>query len=119
MIIRWRGITNWYETMYIFLGGFGMGIIQSTSFIHLAASLPQNDIAIACTTLYLAQNVFLLIGIQIATTILRTIVRNELETNLMDFEGKAKVSILKATFKLMQVVLLMPHSDHRKSCVKC
>ena len=95
-----------------------MGIIQSTSFIHLAASLPQSDIAIAGTTLYLAQNVFLLIGIQIATTILRTSVRNESDANLKHVEGKAKVSTLKAALKLVQVVLITVHSDHRQSRVK-
>lgn len=92
MMLRWRGTERWYESLYISFGGFGSGVLQSTTFVHLAASLPADDIAIAGTTLYLAQNLFLLIGIQIATTVLRSRVIADLDTGLFNEEGKQKVS---------------------------
>ncbi|KPI41291.1 Vacuolar membrane amino acid uptake transporter fnx2 [Cyphellophora attinorum] len=106
MLIRWRGVTNWGESMYIFLGGFGSGIIQSTTFIHLAASLPQSDIAIAGTTLYLAQNLFLLVGIQSATTILHARVRNLLESSLQD--GPKKEYIIDHSISSISYILRLP-----------
>ncbi|ERF75699.1 hypothetical protein EPUS_01529 [Endocarpon pusillum Z07020] len=89
--IRWRGSSNWAETLYIFCGGFGSGAIQSTTFIHLAASLDPEDMAIAGTTLYLAQNLFLLIGIQSATTILHAQLKGMLDVLLEGVKRKAEI----------------------------
>ena len=90
--VRWTGATQWYESLYIFLGGFGMGIIQSTTFIHLAASLEAAEMAIAGTTLFLIQNLFTLLGIQISTAVLRGALRAGLDAGLDGVKHKKKVS---------------------------
>ncbi|OQV04216.1 hypothetical protein CLAIMM_09132 [Cladophialophora immunda] len=56
MCLRWHGATNWAESCYVYLAGFGMGTTQSTTFVHLAASLEHAEIAIAGTTWFLAQS---------------------------------------------------------------
>lgn len=95
VLMRWTGNTGWPESLYIFLGGFGSGIIQSTTFIHLAASLEANEMAIAGTTLYLAQNVFILVGIQLSTTVLHARLRTSLDAGLHGVKHKKKVSVSK------------------------
>ncbi|KAI1626106.1 major facilitator superfamily domain-containing protein [Exophiala viscosa] len=91
ILIRWHGTTHWAELIYFSLGGFGSGIIQSTSFVHLAASLDQSEIAIAGTILYLAQNIFVLVGIQVATAVLQGRLRVSLEHDLGDVKDRAKI----------------------------
>jgi hypothetical protein len=98
ILIRWRGETSWAEVLYIFLGGFGQGIIQSTTFIHLAASLDESEIAIAGTALYLAQNLFVLVGIQLATAILHSRLYATLPRGLEGIKHKSKVYL--PTFKI-------------------
>lgn len=104
--VRWRGDTSWLETMYIFAGGFGSGTIQSTTFIHVAASLDPSDMAIAGTTLYLAQNLFLLIGVQSATTILHVQLRRILEERL---DGvKEKMRIIESAVSSVRAIRELP-----------
>lgn len=116
VLVRWRGVTSWPEVLYIFLGGFGMGIVQSTTFIHLAASLDQSEMAIAGTTLYLAQNVSVLVGIQIATTVLHARLRTSLDDGLEGVKHKSKVCISHQrsclpTEECIQLTLCPPRSS--------
>lgn len=91
VLLRWTGHTAWLEVLYIFFGGFGTGIIQSTTFIHLAASLEAKEMAIAGTILYLSQNLFLLIGIQLSTATLRYRLRISLNAGLHGIKQKKTV----------------------------
>lgn len=105
--IRWRGETIiWPEALYIFCGGFAAGAVGSTTFIHLAASLDPADIAVAGTTLYLAQNLFLLVGVQIATTVLHIQVRRFLNARLSGLPDKAK--IVETAVSSVQEIRLLP-----------
>lgn len=105
---RWRGNTSWLETMYIFAGGFGSGTIQSTTFIHVAASLDPSDMAIAGTTLYLAQNLFLLIGVQSATTILHVKLRVILDSMLKDAGVKHRAKIIEKAVSSVSAIRSLP-----------
>ncbi|RMZ86482.1 hypothetical protein DV736_g6292, partial [Chaetothyriales sp. CBS 134916] len=89
--VRWRGSTSWAETMYIFLGGFGSGALTSTPFIHLAANLELEDMAIAGTVLYSFMGIFMLVGIQLATTLLHFELRSGLEVALSGFKHRQKI----------------------------
>lgn len=93
ILLRWHGTTHWTELIYFLLGGFGSGVIQSTSFVHLAASLDQSEIAIAGTCLYLTQNIFMLVGIQGATAVLQPHLKASLERDLSGVENKAKAGL--------------------------
>lgn len=90
---RWHGATSWADVWYTGFGGFGTGTIQSTTFIHLAASLEPSEMAIAGTDLYVAQSVFMLIGIQLAQTVLHAGLRVNLEDSLKGIKHKRKVSL--------------------------
>lgn len=91
---RWHGATSWADVWYTGFGGFGAGTIQSTTFIHLAASLEASDMAIAGTNLYVAQSVFMLFGIQSATTVLKAALRVNLNESLEGVEHKQQVSLM-------------------------
>ncbi|KIX07140.1 uncharacterized protein Z518_05117 [Rhinocladiella mackenziei CBS 650.93] len=108
VLLRWRGNTNWAETLYISFGGFASGANQSTTFIHLAASLDPSEIAIAGTTLYLSQSLFLLVGIQLATAVLRARLRINLNTSLKGIKHQAKI-IESAISSVGSVRKLPPH----------
>ena len=109
VLLRWHGATGWSNVWYTFFGGFGMGTIQSTTFIHLAASLDQSEMAIAGTALYVAQNVFMLIGIQLATTVLHAGLRTNLENSLQGIKHKSKVMLQR----IMDDRVTNDNTDHR------
>lgn len=92
ILLRWHGHTNWFEALFVALPGFGMGVIQSSTFIHLAASLDHSEIAIAGTTWFLAQNVGVLVGASFSTTLINHVLRTSLETSLDLLDNKAEAS---------------------------
>lgn len=91
LILRWRGQTGWSEGLYIFFGGFGAGTLQSTTFVHLAASLDHSEIAIAGTAHYLAGSIFMLVGVQASQTVVHTRLRYLLDRGLQGFKHKERV----------------------------
>lgn len=106
VLMRWTGHTPWPEVLYIFFGGLGMGIITSTTFIHLAASLDSSEMAIAGTTLYLAQNVFMLVGIQLGTTIVNASLKAQLEAALTGVKHRS--SLIKGLLSDASYVWSLP-----------
>jgi MFS family permease len=106
--VRWHGNTNWWETLYIFCGGFASGTNQSTTFIHLAASLESEAMAIAGTMLYLFQSLFMLVGIQLATTVFRVGLGVKLDARLSDVEHKSE--IIRSALSSVRYVLGLPQT---------
>ena len=91
LVIRWHGSTNFAELLYIVPGGFGAGTIQQTTFIHLAASLDQSEIAIAGTSLFLSVNLGVLVGVSLSTSLVHAKLRFNLENDLVGVSNKAEV----------------------------
>ncbi|KAH6986479.1 major facilitator superfamily domain-containing protein [Ilyonectria sp. MPI-CAGE-AT-0026] len=92
VLLSWRGNTNWFQALFVSLPGVGMGIIQSSTFIHLAASLDHSQIAIAGTTWFLAQNIGVLVGASFSTTVINHALQSCLQTSLSGLENKDDVS---------------------------
>ncbi|KAH7310578.1 major facilitator superfamily domain-containing protein [Stachybotrys elegans] len=82
MVIRWRGSTAWYDSMVTILGGLGMGITQSASFIHLAASLDAKEIAVASMSWYLSMSVGMLVGINLFNATYHASLHSFMQANL-------------------------------------
>ncbi|KAI0146708.1 major facilitator superfamily domain-containing protein [Pestalotiopsis sp. NC0098] len=53
LILRWRGNTNWAESLYIIPGGLGTGMTQTAVFIALQASIDAKDRGSATSALFL------------------------------------------------------------------
>lgn len=94
LVVRWRGSTAWYDTIVIVLGGLGMGISQSASFIHLAASLDAKDIAIASMSWYLSMSVGMLVSINLFNVTYQVSLSAFLKRALEGFKDADKVSHL-------------------------
>jgi ABC-type Fe3+ transport system permease subunit len=90
-VLRWRGHTNLFESLYIIPGGFGTGVALSTTFIGLAAGVEPADIAIAGTGLYQAQNIGVVVGLSVVGSLLRTTLRPQLEEGLRDIKDMERI----------------------------
>jgi predicted MFS family arabinose efflux permease len=93
ILLRWRGAAHPIEAVYIFLGGFASGTNQSTTFIHLAASLDPGKMAIAATALYMIQNLSILVSIQSSTALLHARLKTRLEDGLQGVKHKRQVCV--------------------------
>ncbi|KAI8663416.1 MFS domain-containing protein [Fusarium keratoplasticum] len=89
--LRWRGGTRWFDALLVALPGTGMGVIQSTTFVHLAASLDRSEIAIAGASWFLAQNIGVLMGASISTATINYALRHGLETLLRGVESRDEI----------------------------
>ena len=84
LILRWHGNTKWLESLYIFPGGFGSGIANSTLFISIQAALDPKFTAIAASTLYLASSIGMLGGMAGVSAVLQQSLRVNLDARLTD-----------------------------------
>ena len=96
LIIRWRGNTNWLESMYIVPGGFGMGIVQSALFVSVQAAIDPSHAAIAASTLYLTSSTGFLAGMSGVSAVLQTTLRKRLDRGLeeLGFVGVERQDII-------------------------
>ncbi|KAI8933411.1 hypothetical protein NX059_010026 [Plenodomus lindquistii] len=97
LILRWHGNTSWFESLYIFPGGFGMGIVQSALFISVQASVDQSQVAVAASALYLASAIGALSGMAGVSAVLRSTLRSGLDHRLthLGFTGHTKRKIIE------------------------
>ena len=87
LILLWSGNTNIWLSLLIAPGGFGSGIVLSTTFVGLAAGIEEPQMAIASTGLYLSANIGTLVGASLASSILQTTLRQGLSDDLTKFRG--------------------------------
>lgn len=92
ILLRWHGKIAFYDALYVALPGMGMGVIQSATFIHLAASLEQSEVAVAGTSWFLAQNVGALIGASLSIPLINNALLDSLESGLTGFHNQSEVS---------------------------
>ena len=91
LTFRWNGNTSIWESLYIFPGGFGCGIVISTTFIGLTAGIDQSQMAIASTGLYLSANIGTLVAASLTSNILMTSLRQALMQRLTDLDDHGTV----------------------------
>lgn len=71
--VRWRGHTSIWEALYIFPGGVGTGIANSSTFIAITAATTDEELAIAGSGLYLCGSFGSLLGVTLSSTVLRMV----------------------------------------------
>lgn len=91
ILLRWHGKITFYDALYVALPGMGMGVIQSATFIHLAASLEQSEVAVAGTSWFLAQNVGALAGASLSIPLINKALLDGLESGLTGFDNRSEV----------------------------
>ncbi|MCJ1230460.1 hypothetical protein MMC12_007134 [Toensbergia leucococca] len=83
IMLRWRGRINvWESLLYVFSASLGVGMLNSSQFIGLAASIEKPQLATAVSLFYLSQQMGLMIGASGSAALLRTSFRNALVKNL-------------------------------------
>lgn len=71
--VRWTGHTTLPEAMYIFPGGIGTGVTHSSTFVAITAVTTNEELAIAGAGLYLCGSLGSLLGVTLASGLLRVV----------------------------------------------
>jgi MFS family permease len=79
IILTWHGDTSPLASLGIFPGGFGTSMAGSTTFIALMAYIPHKDAAVATGGLYLSQNIGMILGLSVSSSIQRGELRSLLD----------------------------------------
>ncbi|KAI1335280.1 MFS general substrate transporter [Xylariaceae sp. FL0016] len=82
LIIRWHGHTNWWESLYIFPGGFGSGLAMSAVFVALNAVVEPAHKAVVSSGLYLAIPVGMALGVATSSAVMLEVLQNTLRARL-------------------------------------
>lgn len=87
-----NGHSSSWKAWYIFPGGFGMGIISSSVFVGLAAGVPEEDVAVAGSGMYLCVNVGSVAGAAAGSAVYEAVLRDRLQSTLIGVDDAAQVS---------------------------
>ncbi|KAI9733268.1 MAG: hypothetical protein M1834_003352 [Cirrosporium novae-zelandiae] len=90
LYLFWNGHTNFWESLYIFPGGFANGLIGVSSFIAMTSKLEPQDIATATTGLFFSQSIGMVSGISLGTAVLRGELKTQL-TRKIQGEGAREI----------------------------
>ncbi|KAI1208040.1 MFS general substrate transporter [Annulohypoxylon truncatum] len=97
MILRWKGETDWAESLYIFPGGFGTGMSLNAVFVALQAAINPMDRAVAASGLYLTIPIGSILGMAGCNAVMQGIMPAELASSLrsLGIEGIEAEKIIK------------------------
>ncbi|KAH7253279.1 major facilitator superfamily domain-containing protein [Fusarium solani] len=84
IILRWHGNTNWLESLYILVSGFGTGFVQSAVFISLQSAVEKTQLTAAISCLYLSVALGSTQGLAMINAVLQMAVRRNLGRRLAD-----------------------------------
>ncbi|KAF3102633.1 hypothetical protein TWF706_005271 [Orbilia oligospora] len=101
LILRWNGHTGFLESLYIFPGGFGMGLSQAASFVAMTAGLEKEHYAVATMGLYLSSSLGAVAGVSAVNVVLENVVRRILGQRLM---GPGSEKIIEKAIKDVQYI---------------
>lgn len=96
-LLTWNGHGGAWKSIFIFPGGLGMGIISSSVFVGLAASVPEEDVAIAGSGMYLCVNIGGVAGTAAGSAVYEAALRRGLQSALM---GQANGGNVRVNDKL-------------------
>ncbi|KAI1180574.1 major facilitator superfamily transporter [Nemania sp. FL0916] len=92
MTIRWNGNTSWAESLYIFPGGLGCGIIQSAVFIVIQTAIDPEDKAAGISGFFLATQIGTVIGMAAVSALMIGGLRQMLTAKLLA-QGMSQVEL--------------------------
>ncbi|KAI0453599.1 major facilitator superfamily transporter [Xylaria acuta] len=95
LVVRWVGNTNWWESMYIVLGGFGAGMSGSSVFVSLNAVVEPAHKAVVTSGLQLAIPIGMLLGVTVGSAVMLDVVQRVLDKKLfevgLDLESRTEI----------------------------
>ncbi|KAI1779830.1 MFS general substrate transporter [Hypoxylon cercidicola] len=84
LILRWKGNTNWVESLYIVPGGFGTGVSLNAVFVALQAAIDPKDKAAAISGLYLSTPIGSILGMAACNAAMQAVMPVDLASRLHD-----------------------------------
>ena len=108
ILFRWRGPINIWESLYIFPASFGVGLLNSSQFVAISASVEKSQLATTISIFFLSQQMGMMIGASGSGALLQRTFRNALEKTLGDHAGMSEVSICNRTVVFFRAMLLLP-----------
>ncbi|KAI0391453.1 major facilitator superfamily transporter [Xylariaceae sp. FL0594] len=84
LVIRWRGHTNWWESLYIAPGGFGSGMASSAVFVCLNAVVEPAHKAVVVSGLQLTFPIGMLLGVTASSAAMFGLLPSTLEKKLLE-----------------------------------
>ncbi|KAI0403696.1 major facilitator superfamily transporter [Xylaria palmicola] len=84
LITRWVGDTNWWESLYIALGGFGAGMSNSAVFVSLNAVVEPAHKAVVTSGLQLAIPIGMLLGVAAGSAVMLHVIQRILDEKLLE-----------------------------------
>ncbi|KUJ20103.1 MFS general substrate transporter [Mollisia scopiformis] len=91
LILRWHGHTSWLESLYIVPGGFGTGIVFSSTMISMVAGVRKEQMAVATGGLYLSGSIGMMVGVAGSSAVQLGTLRPLLERGLDGVEGGKRI----------------------------
>ncbi|KAI2634021.1 major facilitator superfamily transporter [Xylaria nigripes] len=110
LLIRWHGDTNMWETMYIALEGFGMGMALPAIFISLNAVVDPMHKAVVASGIQLVMPIGMLLGIAACNAAMVEVLRNVLAARLTEIglSPESMVEIIKKSLADVEYVRQLP-----------
>ncbi|KAI3335759.1 major facilitator superfamily transporter [Ustulina deusta] len=112
LIIRWSGNTNWWESLYIFLGGFGAGMAGSAVFVSINAVVEPAHKAVANSGLQLAMPIGMLLGVTAGSAVMLDVLQRVLDKKLLDvgLSLESRTEIIKKSIANVDYIRQLPPS---------
>lgn len=82
LLLRWHGNTNFWESLYIIPGGFGMGMVQSAVFISVQAAVNPANKAAATSGMWLSTSVGMILGLACISAVVTETMKWDLDAAL-------------------------------------
>ncbi|KAH6678305.1 major facilitator superfamily domain-containing protein [Halenospora varia] len=92
LMVLWRGHTNVLDSFIVFGGGFGLGTAYQAVFVALAASVGDEEFAIAGSGLYMFGSVGAVTGISVAGGLFQWVSKKGIEQNLASVENGLEIA---------------------------
>lgn len=99
ILLRWHGRIGVLESLYIFPASLGVGLLNSSQFIGLSATVEKSQLATTISVFFLSQQIGMMIGASASSALLRSTFRDALVENLSDRKGGDQVSFLCYCFE--------------------
>ncbi|KAI0535383.1 major facilitator superfamily transporter [Xylaria digitata] len=110
LAIRWRGNTNWWESLYIVPGGFGSGMAGSAIFVSINAVVDPAHKAVATSGLQLAVPIGMLLGVTAGSAVMLDIVQKVLNEKLLEIglSLESRTEIIKKSMGNVDYIRELP-----------
>ena len=82
LYLRWNGDTGFWESLFIFPGGFGTGVASASAFVAMTAMLPAEEVAMATAGFMLLVGFSMTAGVTTSNTVLGLEFQKQLKDKL-------------------------------------